>query len=171
MYESVIETAKKHLFFRPMTPENHDILLSGTVQKRITPDDVKLDPESQHLTCFTGGMVAIAARIFDRPEDLDIGKKLVDGCIWVYESTPTGIMPELFRTVPCPNITSCSWDQSAWYYGVNARQASLDSSIAPKNLDDRAEQLIKQERLPKGFTDIRDRRYILRCAYEYHRST
>jgi mannosyl-oligosaccharide alpha-1,2-mannosidase len=162
MYEKVIETANKYLFFRPMTPENAKILLSGTAKYRTTVGDIKLDTEGQHLTCFTGGMVAIAAKIFERPGDLEIGKQLVDGCIWVYNSTTTGIMPELFRMVPCENREKCSWDQSAWYYGINAQQPSVDSSVAPKSLDDRAEQLIKQERLPPGFTDIRDRRYILR---------
>jgi mannosyl-oligosaccharide alpha-1,2-mannosidase len=162
MYETVIETAKKHLFFRPMTPTNADILLSGSVQKRITPDDIKLDPEGQHLTCFLGGMVATASKIFNRPADLAIGRKLVDGCMWAYNSTPTGIMPELFRTVPCPDAENCVWDKDAWYLGVNRRQPSVDSSIAPKDPNERAAMLVVQERLPGGFTDIRDRRYILR---------
>ncbi|KAF2420302.1 putative endoplasmic reticulum mannosyl-oligosaccharide 1,2-alpha-mannosidase [Tothia fuscella] len=162
MYESVIEAAKRHLFFRPQTLDNANILLSGTVQKRIGPDDVKLDPESQHLTCFLGGMVATASKIFNRPQDLDVAQKLVDGCTWAYNATDTGISPELFRMVPCISSDFCSWDQDSWYAGVNIRQASVDSSIAPKDPNERAEMLIKQERLPPGFTDIRDRRYILR---------
>jgi mannosyl-oligosaccharide alpha-1,2-mannosidase len=162
MYERVIETANKHLFFRPMSQDNAQILLSGTVKFRTSVGDIKLDSEGQHLTCFAGGMVAIAAKIFERPEDLEIGKQLVDGCIWVYNSTATGIMPELFRMVPCEDRKNCPWDESAWYFGINAQQPSLDSSITPKDPEDRAKQLIKQERLPPGFTYIRDKRYILR---------
>jgi mannosyl-oligosaccharide alpha-1,2-mannosidase len=162
MYERVIETANKHLFFRPMVQDNAQILLSGTAKFRASVGDIKLDAEGQHLTCFAGGMVAIAAKIFERPQDLKLGKQLVDGCVWAYNSTATGIMPELFRMVPCEDREHCPWNESAWYFGVNAHQPSLDSSIAPKNPEDRAKQLIQQERLPPGFTDIRDRRYILR---------
>jgi mannosyl-oligosaccharide alpha-1,2-mannosidase len=168
MYERVIETANKHLFFRPMTQDNAKILLSGTAKFRTAVGDIKLDTEGQHLTCFTGGMVAIAAKIFDRPQDFKIAEQLVDGCIWVYNSTVTGIMPELFRMVPCDDRDKCVWDKNAWQSGVNLQQPSVDSSIAPKTNEERAEQLIKQERLPPGFTDIRDRRYILRSVIGIH---
>ena len=32
LYETAIDTAKKHLFFRPMTPNEDDILISGNVR-------------------------------------------------------------------------------------------------------------------------------------------
>jgi mannosyl-oligosaccharide alpha-1,2-mannosidase len=168
MYERVIETANKHLFFRPMTPDQSKILLSGTAKFRKSVGDIKLDSEGQHLTCFTGGMVAIASKIFNRPQDFKIAEQLVDGCIWVYNSTVTGIMPELFRMVACEDRENCPWDRSAWQFAVNLHQPSVDSSIAPKTNEERAEQLIKQERLPPGFSEIRDRRYILRYTTRLH---
>jgi hypothetical protein len=71
LYEGAIETAKKNLFFRPMIPQNQNILISGTV-RTTTLGTVKLDPEGQHLACFAGGMVALGAKIFNRTDDLAI---------------------------------------------------------------------------------------------------
>jgi mannosyl-oligosaccharide alpha-1,2-mannosidase len=78
LYEHAIEPGKKHLFFRPLTPQNQDILISGNVRMN-SFGLVKLDPEAQHLSCFVGGMVGIAAKIFNRTEELDVARKLVDG--------------------------------------------------------------------------------------------
>ncbi|KAF2400729.1 class I alpha-mannosidase-like protein [Trichodelitschia bisporula] len=160
MYENAIDAAKKYLFFRPMTPDNRDVLISGTAKKMVA-EPIKLTAEGQHLTCFTGGMVGIGAKIFGRDQDLDVARKLVDGCAWAYESTKTGIMPEIFRAVPCENATDCKWDKSLWYKSVSSSMVTLEGDV-PSSLDDRAERLIGQFRLPPGFSEIRDSRYILR---------
>lgn len=52
-----------------MTPQNADILISGSVYVGST-GTVELQPEGQHLSCFTRGMVGIGAKILDRPEEL-----------------------------------------------------------------------------------------------------
>lgn len=109
LYETAIEVAKKHLFFRPMNKEEADILISGNVNVN-SPTDIRLDAQGQHLACFVGGMMGIASKIFNRPDDLPIARKLVDGCIWAYDSMPTGIMPERFHTIPCADATNCPWD-------------------------------------------------------------
>jgi mannosyl-oligosaccharide alpha-1,2-mannosidase len=114
LYEGAIEPAKKHLFFRPMIPQGQNILISGTVRTS-TLGTVKLDPEGQHLTCFAGGMVALGAKIFNRTEDMDVARKLVDGCIWAYDSMPTGVMPETFRTIPCYGEEDCTWSTDRWH--------------------------------------------------------
>lgn len=110
MYETMIEAAKDNIFFRPMTEDpDLDVLLSGSA--KVSSDDATgkttsiLEPLAQHLACFTGGMVALGARIFDRPDDMSIARKLVDGCIWAYRSTPSGIMPEIFHVAPCASKT------------------------------------------------------------------
>ena len=159
MYETAIETAKRYLFFRPMTPENHDILLSGSARSD-DDENSQLDPLGQHLTCFVGGMVAIASKIFSRPDDLDIARKLVEGCIWAYNSTRTGIMPELFRVIPCADPKNCEWSQQEWYNAVNRIHQPKDEP--PMSIDERAEMLIKFFHLPPGFTEINERKYILR---------
>lgn len=116
MYEMAIEASKKYLFFRPMLPDDRDILLSGSVTIRGESDEnnLLLQPEGTHLTCFLGGMLAIGAKIFDRNSDLDLARKLTDGCVWAYEATTTGIMPEHYLVVPCMNGVQCKWNETKY---------------------------------------------------------
>jgi mannosyl-oligosaccharide alpha-1,2-mannosidase len=107
-----------------MTVDNSDILFTGNAQAK--PGlNVTLDPQVQHLGCFAGGMVAIGAKIFNMPQDLDIARKLVDGCIWAYNLMPTGIMPEIFHVVQCPspNGEHCAWNEDAWCIGLISRNS------------------------------------------------
>lgn len=116
MYEMAIEASKKYLFFRPMLPDDRDILLSGsvTIRGKLDEDKLLLQPEGTHLTCFVGGMLAIGAKIFDRNSDLDLARKLTDGCVWAYEATTTGIMPEHYLAVPCVNGVQCKWNETRY---------------------------------------------------------
>ena len=132
-----------------MNPASLDILISGVM--KVEDGKSKLEPQGQHLVCFAGGMIAMGDRIFKRNE-MDIARKLIDGCIWAYESTATGIMPETFHAVPCSD--DCQWDENKWHEGILTRHEA-DSKGS-------AENYIREERLPPGFTDIPDRRYILR---------
>lgn len=160
LYIGAIEAAKKYLFFRPLNPENQDILLSGTVKKGVA-DFLDLQPEGQHLACFTGGMVGIAAKIFERPDDLAIARKLVNGCIWAYESMPTGIMPESFSVVPCPDPDDCAWSYERWYDGVMHEQQRRWVETADEKVA-HARRIIEEDKLAPGFTGITDRRFLLR---------
>jgi mannosyl-oligosaccharide alpha-1,2-mannosidase len=155
MYEGAIEAAKKHLFFRPMIPQSQDILISGTVRTS-TLGTIKLDPEGQHLTCFAGGMVALAAKTFNRTEDLDVARRLVDGCIWAYDSMPTGVMPETFKAIPCYSEEDCIWSTDRWHDSV--KKASTED--IPEGSDVR--ELIEAAGLQPGFTSINDPRFLLR---------
>lgn len=162
MYEKFADAAKETLFFRPLIPDkNREVLIAGTTRKLVN-GELKLDPEGQHLTCFIGGLLGVGSKIFKRPNDLAVAKKLVDGCVWAYEASPNGIMPELFRTWPCSDPENCVWDEKEWYNGVVNHGASVDSSVRPKSNDEFAQMIIKRMKLPKGFTDVRDTRYILR---------
>lgn len=150
MYENFVEVAKEHLFFRPMTIGDKDILISGTAD--LAPGDTpKLNAELQHLTCFTGGMLAIAGKIFNRADDFDVGRKLADGCVWAYTNTVTGIMPETFTAVKCANRSSCAWNEKAWW-----------NAIDPNADEEEIRQKIRDERLSPGFVGIQDERYLLR---------
>ena len=123
MYEMSVETTKKHLLFRPMIPdEERNLLISGQVTTRGHLDDkdeTQLKAEGTHLTCFVGGMFAIGAKIFDRKEDLDLAWKLTDGCVWAYESTATGIMPEHFIALPCESREKCPWNETAYWEALD----------------------------------------------------
>lgn len=154
MYENAIEAAKEYLFFRVLNRDNLDILLSGTA--RVTAKGkVKLDPEGQHLACFTGGMVGIAAKIFDRPDELHTARQLTDGCIWAYESMPTGIMPEIFNAVACTEEDDeCLWDEGRWLDAVASQNSKSDREVA--------EKYTQRYSVAPGMTKLVDRRYLLR---------
>ena len=41
-------------------------------------------------------MLAIGSKVLDRPKDLEVAIRLGETCYWAYNSTPTGIGPEVF---------------------------------------------------------------------------
>lgn len=144
MARSFMDSAMKNLFFRPMTPGNEDILISGNCD--VLDDTPRLDPESEHLSCFIGGLYALGGRLFEDDEYLNVGAKLARGCAYAYKSFPTGIMPERFDMALCPGtdyLAPCSWNET--YY-------NLEAAKRPQYLP----------HLPKGFTTAKDPRYILR---------
>jgi mannosyl-oligosaccharide alpha-1,2-mannosidase len=154
LYENFVEVADKNLFYRPMTLNDEDILLSGMFTKAMGSEG-QLRAEAQHLTCFVGGMLALAGKIFNRQKDVEDGARMAGGCVWAYKSTPTGIMPETFTAVACQNRTSCPWNETAWWEAVASGNSETD-----------ARPRIDQERLPPGFTSIQDKRYLLRQVTE-----
>jgi mannosyl-oligosaccharide alpha-1,2-mannosidase len=153
LYERSLEAAKEYLFFRPLNPDNKDILISGSARKSAL-GRVKLDPEGQHLACFAGGMVALGAQVFNRSDDLATARQLVDGCIWASDATPTGIMPEMFHLVPCEDPDKCTWDTERWYAGVK----SESGFGRPEDIPD----IVREDGLQPGFTKIADKRFLLR---------
>jgi mannosyl-oligosaccharide alpha-1,2-mannosidase len=142
MSKGFMDTADKHLFFRPMVPGGEDILISGNVNV-FDNQEPALDPESEHLACFIGGSFALAGRLFNRPGDVETGAKLTRGCIYAYQAFPTGIMPERYNMVVCESRTQCRWDEEKW-------------------VKERGKRPQWKEHLPKGFTTAKDPRYLLR---------
>ncbi|MCJ1438300.1 phosphatidylinositol-3,5-bisphosphate 5-phosphatase [Xylographa pallens] len=122
MYEAAIVTAKQHNLFQPLNKDNLDILVSGLV--KVYEGKAELVPEGQHLVCFAGGMIGIASQIFGL-DDLSTARKLVDGCIWAYESMPAKIMPETFRLIPCKG--DCLWSEAEWYKEVLSYQTGPEA--------------------------------------------
>lgn len=164
MYEKFIDVAKKHLFFRPLNPGNLDILISGDVKVNSATHHIDIDPRGQHLTCFVGGMVGLAAKIFDREHEMKIAAKLTDGCVWTYDSMPTGIGPELFTAIPCSkfsNDPTCTWEEKKWLDGLYATFRGKHSNVQ-ESREERTKKHIVSARLIEGFSSIDDRRYILR---------
>lgn len=119
MYLASMEPTIEKLLFRPMTPENLDILISGEVvsQYNYTTEEVyeTQHAKGEHLTCFVGGMLAMGGKIFNRPDHVEYGRKVTEGCIWSYNATTSGIMPESFYAAPCESKTSCEWNETAYW--------------------------------------------------------
>ncbi|KAI8320315.1 mannosyloligosaccharid alpha-mannosidase [Martensiomyces pterosporus] len=59
----------------------------------------RFNPKFQHLTCFVPGMLALGSKPLNRPDDLELAKKLAYTCYQMYNRTDTGLGAEyvLFR--------------------------------------------------------------------------
>ncbi|KAK6859798.1 glycosyl hydrolase family 47 [Apiospora arundinis] len=136
MYRESMDAVTKHLLFRPMTPDQDDILFTGTVYVS-SQDGPELEAEGQHLGCFVGGMFGLGGKLFNIPEHLKYAEKIARGCAWAYNAFPSGIMPETFTLYPCPSLEPCPWEEDLW--------------IATGD-----------KRFPKGFKNVMDPKYILR---------
>lgn len=150
-----------------MTVDNSDILLPGNVQS-VSNRSATLIPQVQHLGCFVGGMVALGAKLFSEPSDLETARKLVDGCIWAYNIMPTGIMPEVFHVLPCPagnssSAEQCAWDEEVWGKAMMSRN-SFDERPADRQMPFKERLRVNEQRLrlPKGVIAFGDRSYSLR---------
>ncbi|EHK18895.1 glycoside hydrolase family 47 protein [Trichoderma virens Gv29-8] len=99
MSKMFLKTADRHFLFRPMLPKEDDILISGNVNVDEKGNPV-LDPETEHLTCFVGGMFGLAGKLFNNADDVETGVKLTNGCVYAYRAFPTGMMPERIDLAP-----------------------------------------------------------------------
>jgi hypothetical protein len=176
MYEGFIDVAKKSLFQRALNQQNIPLIIPGDVRVTDSGDGSKIavTPRGQHLTCFTGGMLGIAGRIFNRPADLEVAEQLTNACVWSYNSTASGIGPEIYQFVPCGGVDDsqtgekCAYSDAKWHEAV--RQSWKPRSDADpeetetqkKEIAKEVEEVIRQRRLPPGFVDVQDKRYILR---------
>ncbi|CAH0034668.1 unnamed protein product [Clonostachys rhizophaga] len=134
LYLTSADVVINNLLYRPMVPDNGDILIAGDVW--VNSQGLSLSPDSQHLSCFAGGMFGLGGRLTGNNSHVEVGKKLARGCGWVYNAFPTGVMPEIYGMIPCESAESCEWDESRW------------------KPDDKS--------IPKGFSHARDPRYLLR---------
>merc|ERR1712093_194942 len=107
MYRSALATVNKNLFFRPSLPGNPDILMTGNLD--MSKDSPAIEGQFQHLACFVGGMVALGSRLTKSAEELEIAAKLTNGCVWGYDNTPSGIMPDFSHVLVCKDPAMCVW--------------------------------------------------------------
>ncbi|KAH9811056.1 family 47 glycoside hydrolase [Melampsora americana] len=101
MYKSTLKSAKDYLIktfqLEPPTNQTHPISSSKTITiigDRLGGKDSKLVHSLDHLTCFSGAMIGLGARLLDEIDDLDLAVSYTDSCVWAYESTKTGLGPE-----------------------------------------------------------------------------
>ena len=72
---------------------------------------------SEHLTCFDGGNFLLGGTVLDRQDYIDFGLDLVNGCHDTYNSTLTGIGPEIFswNTTELPPEDQTFYDANGFY--------------------------------------------------------
>lgn len=111
LHIKMIEAVNDNLLFRPLVEGDPDILFVGNKVQR-TPTFLQEDNEMSHLSCFVGGMYAMGSKVFKRPADLELAAKLTEGCVWAYNVTRSGVMPENFHVRRCPSDTAedCHFD-------------------------------------------------------------
>lgn len=168
MYEKFIGVAKKHLMRRATNPEDISIVISGDARVRTVDGEITAvnSPKGQHLTCFAGGMVGIAAKIFDRSSELDLAVQLTDGCVWAYGATVTGIMPEIFSFIPCGGVQDsqtgpeCKYSEVRWRTAVRDQYLGANSGKDPMGTE--VDRMISGQGLTPGILALHDKKYILR---------
>ena len=172
------------------SPDYSNPILLGTATSHSPTSSVHLTPLAQHLSCYAGGMVALAARAFApfyvheiTDENLDLAERLVAGCVWSYKNTPTKVGPELFVAAPCRKgraaITSgeerdwtgvepgkCRWDREKYIKAVRTHH-SASREPAQMALDESSDpdfwdNEVKRMGLKDGFVEIVDPTYRLR---------
>ncbi|RAH72242.1 class I alpha-mannosidase 1A [Aspergillus aculeatinus CBS 121060] len=120
MYEKAMNTIRQHLVFQPMIKGGWDVrFLSTAIIPKNKPGPTVMEYKGDHLSCFLGGMVGIGAKLFGLEGDMDLAKQLTDGCVWAYQSTKSGIMPEEFSLVPCKKGQPCEWDESTYHTALD----------------------------------------------------
>ncbi|OAA64594.1 class 1 alpha-mannosidase [Niveomyces insectorum RCEF 264] len=176
MYDKFLPVAKKHLFRRVLNAWNLPLVLPGDVRVRddpLTGRTVEHSPRTEHLGCFTGGMVGLAARAFGGAHadaDLDLAAQLTDGCVWSYNVTATGIGPEKFYYAACGAITDppaglrCSYSEDKWRTALQTHwKVKSEATDEASSLDhDAIDRLMTDGRLAPGMVDIDNPHYLLR---------
>ncbi|KAL7910885.1 glycoside hydrolase family 47 protein [Trichoderma velutinum] len=131
LYVDTVEAINEWLLYRPMTNGDWDILFPAKVQTGGKPsEDLVATFEVTHLTCFIGGMYGLGGKIFGREKDLEIAKKLTDGCVWAYQSTVSGIMPEGSQVLPCPSLEKCDFNETLWWEKLDPAKDWRDKQVA-----------------------------------------
>lgn len=152
LFELSAEKMKNYLFYRPMTSDGANVLVSGGVKVEEREAVVALMySRNQHLACFAGGMFGIAGQIFDSPEDTEVGLRLTEGCLWAYEVNRNGIMPDTMATIPCSRGGQCAWDENRWFEKVSG---SIEKGRAK----------VQEQHLGPGVMSVPNRAYELRYA-------
>lgn len=88
LYADSIDVARKVLFIDIPNVPGRDLFTIGKHEYGHS----KI--ETEHLTCFAGGMLGLGDKLLDRPQDKIDGERFTSTCYWLAASSPLGIQPE-----------------------------------------------------------------------------
>ncbi|KAL6243062.1 hypothetical protein RBB50_010162 [Rhinocladiella similis] len=153
MWDLASRQIKRYLLFRALIPgaNETDIIFPGIASRSLGSTQTLLETRTEHLACFAGGMFAMASRIFNNPDDFHIGEQITNGCVWAYQNSPSGIMPETLTLLPCSvnDGLQCAWDDSYWAVQSNRPENCMNGYC-------------QSSRYPPGFLQVKDPSYKLR---------
>ncbi|ROT35831.1 seven-hairpin glycosidase [Sodiomyces alkalinus F11] len=129
LYINTVEAAKKWLLYRPMARDGRDVRFTGKVTTSPEGRPPQHAYEATHLACFVGGMFGLGGKMYERPDDVEMARKLADGCVWAYESTASGLMPEIATLVPCESMESCAFNETLWWDRLDSMAATRNRNI------------------------------------------
>ncbi|KAL6870558.1 glycoside hydrolase family 47 protein [Trichoderma novae-zelandiae] len=131
LYVDAVEAINEWLLYRPMTDGDWDILFPAKVSTSGNPSqDLMATFDVTHLTCFIGGMYGLGGKIFGRDQDLETAKRLTDGCVWAYQSTVSGIMPEGSQVLACATLEKCDFNETLWWEKLDPAKDWRDKQVA-----------------------------------------
>ncbi|KAG5982756.1 hypothetical protein E4U55_001408 [Claviceps digitariae] len=137
MTTAALDAGRDVLLFKPMTPGDKDILMAGNMD--VSAEQRDAEASMQHLTCFVGGMYALAGKLLNRKDYVHLAARLTAGCVWAYDSFETNIMPESSTLYKCEDMDApCPYNKALF-------TAATGHTL-----------------LPGGFVRADDTRYMLR---------
>ncbi|KAG9065264.1 hypothetical protein KI688_002587 [Linnemannia hyalina] len=86
LYISSIEAMHRHLISHSQKPSETHLVLG--VYDTATDS---LVPKMDHLSCFAPGLLALGAKVLNRPKDLIAASGLMETCIMSYQNSATGL--------------------------------------------------------------------------------
>lgn len=122
LYSRSIDKAMEELFFEIDALPGRNYLTAGKSEhgRKVI--------EMEHLTCFTGAMMGLGARLLHRLPDLDAGMRLTQLCYWLGAATPSGLPPEI--TTFYPNLQSALVNASIEPATVYTPEYHIDEHVA-----------------------------------------
>lgn len=125
-------------------------------------------------------MLAMGAKVLDRPEDMTIAKGLLEMCVYMYRSTSTGLCPENWvadDTEPYNPLTyTLSRDEIInahdWWYNANANTPPA-RAVQPIGASTGEPPSLLSSKLPSAPLPrpnglrVNDKRYLLRPGKTY----
>ncbi|KAF9547096.1 hypothetical protein EC957_008945 [Mortierella hygrophila] len=86
LYISSIEAMHRHLISHSQKPSETHLVLG--VYDTATDS---LVPKMDHLSCFAPGLLALGAKVLNRPKDLIAARGLMETCFMSYQNSATGL--------------------------------------------------------------------------------
>ncbi|RDA87064.1 hypothetical protein CP532_3223 [Ophiocordyceps camponoti-leonardi (nom. inval.)] len=130
LYQDSADAVTKWLLFRPMVEDPWNVLFPASVtMSPSAPEYLHYEYSMSHLACFIGGMYGLGGKLFSRPDDVEVAKKLTDGCVWAYQATASGIMPEHALLAMCPDMDKCDFNKTRWWEEIDPARRQRDDEV------------------------------------------